>query len=91
MSPCAVCENKTLDKRWPYIWIGPKPHNPQDRDSKNRTLKYQPGLNIPNPCYNCQRAMDYDDQIRQDEFCPAWHTDSHETTRILMEDQNYDW
>ena len=61
-SPCDGCEHQHLSKSIPFIWLQPE----QTRTAKkNRTPKLVPGKNIRNPCWMCDRAIDYADDLSQ--------------------------
>lgn len=64
ISPCNECPNRELSKSTPFIWIT------EPFRAGNRTPQLKCGENYPNPCWMCDRAIDYADAVADGSIGP---------------------
>lgn len=57
---CKTCLYRHLSKLNPVIWLCDPPKKRPARDAI-----FQPGLNVKNPCYWCEKRFKYDDRLRE--------------------------
>lgn len=62
-SPCKTCKFRTLPKLKPFNYY-PGFRGLSEFDGNGSTT-YEPEKNYPSPCYDCQKAQDYDDFMRE--------------------------
>ena len=59
VSPCRNCDYRHLSKAVPFIWLSSPPRGAK----KNRTPRFVSGEKVNNPCWCCEKAIDYADAV----------------------------